>query len=389
VPLPLRQKIKDQRLLALADKVEIGERLSFEDGLLLYETPDLTGVGALANRAREKLHGKKAYYARGRRLSYTNICESKCHFCAFHTDQDSTRAYLLGVEEAISQLNGFPKSCIGELHIVGGLNADLKIDYFESLFGVIKGCFPSVHLKALTMVEIEFYAKNSGLHIEEFLRRCVKAGLDSCPGGGAEIFDEGLRMLICPSKCGARAWLDTARACHGMGLPTNCSMLYGHVEEPRHKVDHLLRLREAQRESLGAGLKGFHAYVPLAYQAEENELAAKYNIQGSTGTQDLREIAVARLLLDNVPHIKAYWVMIGPGLAQVALSYGADDLDGTAEDEEIAHSAGAKTPSGLTIGYLRRIISEAGFEPVEKPYSRPSESPARESVGRYPRAASD
>jgi len=371
VPLPLRQLIKDNRLFALADKAESGESLTFEDGLLLFETPDLTGVGAIANRARDRLHGKKAYYARGRRLSYTNICGSKCHFCAFHADRGSAKTYLLGVEEAISELNDLPKASIGELHIVGGLHADLKIDYFESLFGTIKGSFPAMHLKALTMVEIEFYAKNSGLHVEDFLRRCMKAGLDSCPGGGAEIFDEELRRLICPSKCSANVWLDTARACHGMGLPTNCSMLYGHIEEPRHKVDHLLRLREAQRESIGKGLKGFHAYVPLAYQAQGNELATKYNIQESTGTQDLREIAVARLLLDNISHIKAYWVMIGVGLAQVALSYGADDLDGTAEDEEIAHSAGAKTPNGLTVGYLRRMISEADFEPIERTTPKP------------------
>ena len=365
MPLSLRQLIKDQRLLALADKVESGDSLTFDDGLLLYETPDLTGVGAMANLARERLHGKVAYYARGRRLSYTNICGSKCHFCAFHADQDSPRAYMLGIEEAMSCLNELPKAYVGELHIVGGLCADLKVEYFEGLFGAIKASFPAVRIKALTMVEIEFYAHNSGLHVEDLLRRCVKTGLDSCPGGGAEIFDEELRALICPSKCSAKAWLGTARACHGLGLSTNCSMLYGHLEEPRHKVDHLLRLREAQRESLGAGLKGFHAYVPLAYQAQGNELAGKYNMQGCTGVQDLREIAVARLLLDNVPHIKAYWVMIGPGLAQVALSYGADDLDGTAEGEEIAHCAGAKTPNGLTVEYLRWMISEAGFEPVE------------------------
>jgi len=366
VPLPLRQLIKDPRLFSLADKVERGERLTFEDGLLLYETTDLTGVGALANFVRERLHGKKAHYAKGRRLSYTNVCVSKCHFCAFHADRGSARGYLLDVDEAISDLKDTSDASIGELHVVGGLNPDLKIDYFENFFGAIKANFPSIHLKALTMTEIEFYAKNSGISVEVFLHRCMKAGLDSCPGGGAEIFDEELRSLLCPNKCDASAWLGTAKACHRLGLPTNCTMLYGYLEEPRHKVDHLLRLREAQDQGIGEGLKGFMAYVPLAYQTEGNELAAKYNIQESTGVQDLREIAVARLLLDNVSHVKAYWVMIGPGLAQVALSYGADDLDGTAIDEEIAHCAGAKTPNGLTIGQLRRMIEAAWFESVER-----------------------
>jgi len=365
VPLSLPQLIKDQRLRALAEKAESGERLSFEDGLLLYDTPDLTGVGVLANSVRERLHCKKAYYAKGRRLSYTNVCCSKCQFCAFHEAPGSASGYLLGPEEAVSKLKAAADENMGELHIVGGLRPDLKIGYFESLFGAIRDSFPAVRVKALTMAEIDFYAKNSGMGVEDFLRRCIKAGLDGCPGGGAEIFDEELREQICPAKCGAKAWLDAARACHRLGLPTNCTMLYGHVEEPRHKVDHLLRLREAQDESLAEGLKGFHAYVPLAFQAQGNELAIKHNIQETTGTQDLREIAVARLLLDNVPRVKAYWVMIGTGLAQVALSYGADDLDGTAFEEEVAHRAGAKTPNGLSTGYLRWMISQAGFEPVE------------------------
>jgi len=367
VPLRPRQSIKDRRLFALADKLEKGESLTFEDGLLLYESPDLTGIASLANSVRERLHGKKAHYARGRRLSYTNVCISKCSFCAFHADTGSERAYLLTADDAIYALKTSPSADIGELHIVGGLHPELKIGYFENLFGTIKREFPLAHLKALTMTEIEYYAKNSMIGIGEFLNRCKAAGLDSCPGGGAEIFDEELRKALCPAKQGAKSWLDTAKACHRAGLVTNCTMLYGHIEEPRHKVDHLLRLREAQRTSLAEGSKGFLAYVPLAFQTEGVELAAKHNIQKSTGVQDLREIAVARLLLDNVPHIKAYWVMIGPGPAQVALSYGADDLDGTAIDEEVAHSAGAKTPNGLTTAYLRWMISESGYEPMERP----------------------
>ena len=361
----MRQLIQDQRLMPLADKVERGRRLGFEDGLLLYETPDLTGAGALANHARERLHGKKTYFVKSRRLSYTNICCASCQFCAFQAKPGDPRGYVLNSEDAIAELKKPQNREIRELHIVGGHNPALGIEYFENLFSAIKTHFPSVSLKALTMVEIDFYARNSGISVEEFLDRCVAVGLESCPGGGAEIFDEGIRKQTCIGKGDANVWLDTARICHQKGVPTNCTMLYGHIESTRHKVDHLLRLRQLNDASLAKGRPGFLAYIPLAYQIEGNELGGRHNIQETTGAQDLREIAVGRLLLDNIPHVKAYWVMITPGLAQVGLSYGADDLDGTAIEEEIAHRAGAKTPQGLSAAYLRRLITEAGFEAVD------------------------
>jgi aminodeoxyfutalosine synthase len=363
---PLSQLIDDQRLMPLAEKVVRDRRLSFEDGLLLYETPDITGLGAMADYVRTKLHGKKTYFVQSRRMSYTNICYTHCQFCAFQAKPDDPRGYVLSAEDVIAELQKPQNQHVCELHMVGGHYPKLKIEYFENLFRAIKSHFPSIHLKVFTMVEIDFYARCSGISVEEFLDRCVSAGLESGPGGGAEIFDAVIRRQICVGKKGAEIWLDTARVCHKKGIPTNCTMLYGHLEEARHKVDHLLRLRQLQDESQALGHTGFLAYIPLAYQVEDNELSKAHKIPETTGVQDLREIAVARLLLDNIPHIKAYWVMITPGLAQIALSYGADDLDGTIIEEEIAHQAGAKTPQGLTTEYLRRLIAEAGFEAVER-----------------------
>ena len=364
--LPLASRIRDARLLPLADKVLRGERLSFDDGLLLYATPDLTGVGAMANHVRTRLHGRKSYYVVSRRLSYTNVCYTHCQFCAFQAKPGDPRAYALSAEDIIRELEKPENDGVRELHMTSGHNPKLKIDYFEDLFRKIKARFPSIHLKVFTMIEMDYYARISGLSTEAFLDRCMAAGLESCPGGGAEIFDEALREQICIGKKDAQVWLDTAALCHRKGIPTNCTMLYGHIEEARHRVDHLLRLRDLQDRSLAAGFAGFLAFIPLAYQNEDNELSATHVIHETTGTQDLREIAVARLLLDNIPHIKAYWVMISPGLAQIALSYGADDVDGTVIAEEIAHDAGAKTPQGLTQGELQRLIREAGYEPLER-----------------------
>ncbi len=364
--LPLASRIRDARLLPLAEKVLRGERLTFDDGLLLYETPDLSGVGALANHVRTKLHGRRTYYVKSRRLSYTNVCYTHCQFCAFQAKPDEPRAYALSAEDIIRELEKPESAGVRELHMTSGHNPKLKVEYFEDLFRKIKARFPSIHLKVFTMIEMDYYARISGLSTEAFLDRCMAAGLESCPGGGAEIFDEELREKICIGKKEAQVYLETAALCHRKGLPTNCTMLYGHIEEARHRVDHLLRLRDLQDRSQAAGYDGFLAFIPLAYQNEDNELSRTHVIHETTGTQDLREIAVARLLLDNIPHIKAYWVMISPGLAQIALSYGADDVDGTIVAEEIAHTAGAKTPQGLSQAELARLIREAGYEPLER-----------------------
>lgn len=359
--LPLKSLITDPRLLPIAEKVERSERLSYEDGLLLYETPDLTGVGAMANHVRLRLHGLKTYYVASRRLSYTNICYTHCQFCAFQAKPGDPRAYVLSADDIIREMEKPENHGVRELHMVAGHYPKLKIDYFEDLFSRLKARFPELHLKVFTMVEMDYYARVSGIPVEEFIDRCMAAGLESCPGGGAEIFAEEIREEICIGKKEADVWLRVAEICHRKGLPTNCTMLYGHIEEARHRVDHLLRLRDLQDRT-----GGFLAYIPLAYQVEDNELSRKYEIHETTGAQDLREVAVARLLLDNVPHIKAYWVMITEGLAQVGLSYGANDMDGTIIEETIAHLAGAKTPQGLTKGELDRLIREAGFEPLER-----------------------
>jgi aminodeoxyfutalosine synthase len=353
--------ISDPRLLPIARKVEQGERLTFEDGLLLYESPDLTGIGAMAHAVRLRLHGLKTYYVASRRLSYTNICYTHCQFCAFQAKPGDPRAYVLSADDIVREMEKPENTGVRELHMVAGHYPKLKIEYFEDLFCKLKARFPDLHLKVFTMVEMDYYARASGISVGEFIDRCMAAGLESCPGGGAEIFDEEIREKICVGKKEARIWLDVAELAHSKGLPTNCTMLYGHIEEARHRVDHLLRLRELQDRT-----HGFLAYIPLAYQIEDNELGRAYEIHETTGHQDLREVAVARLLLDNVPHIKAYWVMITEGLAQVGLTYGADDLDGTIIEETIAHLAGAKTPQALTKGELERLIREAGFEPLER-----------------------
>jgi len=359
--LPLPHYIRDERLLPLASKVLAGERLNFEDGLLLYESPDITGIGAMANHVRLQRHGLKTYYVKSRRLSYTNICYTHCQFCAFQAKPEDPRAYVLSAEDILEELAKPESAGVRELHMVAGHYPKLKIDYFEDLFRKIKIRFPETHLKVFTMVEIDYYARASGISVEEFLDRCVAAGLESCPGGGAEIFDPEIREKICIGKKDASTWLRVAEICHHKGIPTNCTMLYGHIEEAKHRVDHLLKLRDLQDRT-----GGFLAYIPLAYQIEDNELGRTHEIHETTGTRDLREIAVARLLLDNVPHIKAYWVMITEGLAQIGLSYGADDLDGTIIAEEIAHQAGAKTPQALTQAQLERLITEAGFDPIER-----------------------
>ncbi len=365
-PLPLDQILRDTRLRPLADKVLSGGRLDFNEGLLLYETPDLTGLGAIAHRLRLARHGRKTFFVSSRRLSYTNVCHTRCQFCAFQARPGDPRAYALLPEDVVRELEKPENAGVRELHMTSGHNPELKVEYFEALFRAVKARFPEIHLKVFTMMELDFYARVSGLSVEAFLDRCLAAGLESCPGGGAEIFDEEIRRQICVGKKDARTWLEVAALCHRKGVPTNATMLYGHIEEPRHRVDHLLRLRELQDRSLAAGHQGFLAYIPLAYQNEDNDLSRSRAIPPATGADDLREIAVARLLLDNIPHIKAYWVMITPGLAQIAQNYGADDLDGTIVAEEIAHTAGARTPQGLPKAELQRLVREAGFIPVER-----------------------
>ncbi len=354
----MQATFEDTRLEALRAKVEAGERLSFDDGLRLFETPDLLAVGYMANLVRERRHGNVTYFNVNRHINPTDVCVASCRLCAYGKKVKDPRAYTMTHEQAWATAASGWSEAVTEFHVVGGLHPTLTLDWYCELFRGLKQRFPKVHLKALTMVEVGYLAKRSGLTTREVLQRIKEAGVDSLPGGGAEIFAERVRRVICDHKIDGGDWLRIAREAHQLGLPSNCTMLYGHVENDEDRVDHLLKLRELQDET-----GGFQAFIPLAFHPENTALA---HIPPATGFTDLKNIAVARLLLDNIPHIKAYWVMLTPRLAQVAQRFGADDMDGTLADEKIYHDAGATTSRSLTRADLLRLIREAGREPVER-----------------------
>jgi aminodeoxyfutalosine synthase len=350
-PAPLR---------ALAAKVRDGVRLDAEDALLCTTTPELLRLGQLADAVRRELHGEVAYYNVNRHINPTNICvyTYNCKFCSFAALADEPHAWQMTLEEVWKNAAQAGGNEVTEFHIVGGLHPELDLAWYEEMLRGLRARFPKAHLKAFTAIEIGWFAKREKLALREVLERLVAAGLGSLPGGGAEIFHPEVRELICDGKLDADEWLEVHRVAHGMGLRSNCTLLYGHVEQPEHRVDHLLRLRALQDET-----GGFNAFVPLAYHPENNYLGLRWH---TTGVEDLRQIATARLVLDNVPHVKAYWVMITPKLAQVALRFGADDLDGTVVRETIYHMAGAETAQAMPVAELERVIREAGFRPVER-----------------------
>jgi aminodeoxyfutalosine synthase len=349
--------LHDTALESVREKVLAGERLSFEDGVALYRTHDLLGLGALANHVREERHGDAAYFVRNTHVNHTNVCVATCDFCAFAARKDEPRAYTLSVDEITTNVASLPRAA-REVHIVGGLHPDLPFSYFTDMLKGIKAVRPDIHVKAFTAVEVFFFHRLYRKSVEEVLVELKAAGLDSMPGGGAEIFAKETRNRIIRGKADAGQWLDVMRTAHGLGIPTNATMLYGHVESVEDRVDHLLRLRELQDET-----GGFVTFIPLAFQPWE---APAMELPETTGFDDLKAIAVARLLLDNVPHVKSYWIMITPRLAQVGLSFGADDIDGTVTEEKIAHDAGASTPHALTVQDLVRLVREAGRRPVER-----------------------
>lgn len=348
----------DSRLLPIADKVFARERLSFEDGVTLYRTSDILAIGWLANHVRERMHGNVAYFNVNRHINPTNVCVAACRLCAFGRKKDAPGAYTMALEEAYQTAASGYSEAVTEFHIVGGLHPDLPFQYFLDLIAGLKERFPLVHIKALTMVEIAFLSKRAKLSIEETLRHLKDAGLDSLPGGGAEIFNERVRRVICDHKIDGEQWLDTARTAHTIGLKSNATMLYGHIENAEDRADHLVRLRSLQDET-----RGFQTFIPLAFHPANTPLQHLFT---TTGMEDLKSIAVGRLVLDNFPHIKAYWQMMSPKVAQIALRFGADDIDGTVIEEKIYHDAGATTPQGLRRRELMRLITEAGREPVER-----------------------
>lgn len=350
-------RLRDPALAQVAEKVVAGKRLDRDEGLLLATTDDLLGVGRLANLVRERLHGDTTYYIVNRHLNPTNVCVASCKLCAFYVPwRDRDQGWTYSVEQAVEIAARDVDESVSELHIVGGLHPKLLVDYYEELFRALKRRFPWIHLKALTMVELDFIAKASRLSLEDTIVRLRDAGLDSCPGGGAEIFAAEVRHEICDHKTDGNRWLEIARSVHEAGLRSNCTMLYGHVESAADRVDHLLALRELQDET-----GGFQCLIPLAFHPQNTELD---HLPPTGGRLDLQTAAVSRLVLDNVPHLKAYWIMLGEKIAQVALHFGANDLDGTIIDERITRAAGGEAGAGMERRRLEHLITEAGRVPV-------------------------
>ncbi len=349
----------DPKLKAIRDKVEAGERLSFDDGLLMYE-PDVpvNDLGQLANLVRERINGNFGYYNINTHLNATNICVYRCIFCAFRSDLRSPKGYIMSDEQVLERGREAVENGCTEMHIVGGLHHQRKFDWYLNLIKLLHDNFPTLHLKGWTAVELNWFEFLTKQSTEWVLRQLLEAGLGSLPGGGAEIFHPEVRDQICEHKADGSNWLNIHRTAHRLGIKSNCTMLYGHVEQPLHRIDHLLRLRELQDET-----GGFQTFIPLAFHPENTGLS---HIPKPSSLMDLRTMAISRLMLDNIPHIKAYWIMLGIGTAQTALSYGADDLDGTVRHELIYHDAGATTPEFLSVDRIEHLIREAGREPVER-----------------------
>jgi aminodeoxyfutalosine synthase len=348
----------DPALLPIAEKVQVGQRLNFDDGVALYRSGDILAVGWLANLVRERLHGDTTYFNVNRHINPTNVCVASCRLCAFGRKKGEAGTYTMALEEAWATAAEGITDAVTEFHIVGGLHPDLPFEYFLDLVRGLKDRFPKVHVKAFTMVEISFLAKRAKLTIADTLQKMKDAGVDSMPGGGAEIFADRIRHIICDHKIDGGEWLETAKLAHQMGFKSNATMLYGHVESDEDRVDHLLRLRAVQDET-----NGFQTFIPLSFHPDNTALA---HIPKSTGMLDIRQIAVGRLLLDNFPHIKSYWQMVTPKMAQISLRFGADDIDGTVIEEKIYHDAGATTPQGMRRADLVRLITEAGRIPFER-----------------------
>lgn len=337
-----------------------GERLSVEDGVRLFESDDIHAIGAAANEVRRRINGNRTYYVVNRHINYTDICKNRCKFCAYSRDEDDPDGYAMPVEEVLDRAERYYDAMkFTELHIVGGCHPTLSFSYYTEMLQSLKAGFPNVHIQAFTAVEIAHIADIAGLSTFETLAQLKAAGLDSMPGGGAEVFSDTVRAVICPGKLPGSQWLNIMREAHRQGIKSNATMLYGHVETYRDRVEHMIALRELHDET-----GGFMTFIPLKFHPANTELA--HLAAGSNSIEDLKLYAISRLMLDNIPHIKVFWIMLGIKLAQVALSYGADDFDGTVVEEKITHRAGAKTPEGLTVQELIRLIEETGTVAVER-----------------------
>ncbi|MHC5020961.1 MAG: aminofutalosine synthase MqnE [Planctomycetota bacterium] len=342
----------------IAAKVDAGERLTREEGERLFAHPNLLEVGALANSVRERLHGDKTFYVVNRHLNYSNVCTLSCKFCAFYRRDGDDGAYTWPVEQMLVRAEDMVEAGATEIHIVGGLHPELPFEYYTEMLSGLKTKFPGIHLKGFTANEIWHFAGKFGMSYAEVFRALKAAGLDSLPGGGAEIFDEAVRSKICPGKEPAAEWLEIHKTAHEAGLKSTATMLYGHIETDAQRVDHMIRLRELQDQT-----GGLTCFIPLSFHPANTQME---EIQQAGGTTDLRIVAVARLMLDNIPHIKTYWIMTGVKTAQIALQFGADDLDGTVIEEKITHMAGGRSPEYMSERELCRLIREAGRVPVRR-----------------------
>src|SRR5215216_934982 len=355
----MQSRLRAAGLTDIDEKLRAAERLTLDDGVRLFECEDLPVVGWLANREREKRHGARTYFNYNLRLEPTNVCEASCLFCSFARLQPGMpEAYTMSLDQAWDKLRQRADQPLTELHIVNGLNPDLPFSYYTELLRGFKAIRPGIHLKCFTAVEIAFFADLYRMTDEQVLRELKDAGLDSLPGGGAEIFAERVRRKICHDKCGTEQYLSIHRTAHRLGMRTNITMLYGHVETAGERVDHMLRVRALQDDTCG-----LQAFIPLAFHPDNNQMR---KLPAPSAVETLRVHAVARLMLDNVPHIKAFWIATGVETAQLALWFGADDLDGTVQEEQIYHMAGSRTPEGLTTAAIRRLIRTAGREPYER-----------------------
>ncbi len=346
-------------LSIINQKIHAGERLTKEDALTLYSSNDLLAIGEMAALANERKNGKNVYFNVNRHINPTNLCVNRCTFCAFSRTADAGDAYTMALDQMVGKAVAAEAEGATEVHIVGGLHPTLSFDFYLELLREIRSNAPSLHIKAFTAVEIDYLSRISGLGIEQTLAKLIEAGLGSMPGGGAEILVDEVRQKICPEKIDSNRWLEIHWIAHNIGLKTNSTMLYGHVETITDRVQHLARLRKLQDET-----GGFQVFIPLAWQPENSPL--KLDTKGTSGLDDLKTLAIARLFLDNFPHLKAYWIMLGEKIAQVSLSFGVDDLDGTVVEEKIGHDGGADSPQTLSLNRLIKLIRVAGKIPVER-----------------------
>ena len=354
----MEKALKEAGFSEIYEKILSNTRLNAEDGERLYSTTHLPALGYLANLVRERLNADRAYYVYNQHINYSNICINLCKFCAFGKKRSHPEAYEMSIEDIASKIRERKDEPITEVHIVGGLNPDLPYHYYLDMLRAIKAERPEIHIHAFTCVEIAHLADISGQSITQVLKDLVDAGLGSMPGGGAEIFSPRVRKKICPKKLPGKEWLEIAKVAHRAGIRSNATMLYGHIETIAERVDHLLALRKAQDET-----GGFLCFIPLSFHPDNTKMAY---LPPPGGIDDLKNIAVSRLLLDNFSHIKAYWIMLGPKVAQIALSFGADDIDGTIFEEKITHMAGADTAQAMSRTEIEHIIQQAGRIPVER-----------------------